>query len=847
MVAATPRHIGVTLLSMVLLALPLYQVNAVAETDSPKLVFNSDGCSATLSIATPPITLQEYYRPLDELAGSAVDVFAWCPNMGDDTFSYMTNVAEVFGTGITQSEWDSNAPRMKTQYDNIMALHSSGYDPPTILSTHAHSLNMDFWPTLRMNDYHENSSIYSSKRSMYKRAHPELLLPNTWEFNYAKSEVRQHKLAILEELCTNYDVDGIELDFQRGYQYFTNSEVSTGITLMNDFMQQVRTQTQQIAQTKGHDITLAIRVPQSFEQCLAKGFDVEQWISQDMVDVVTPMYEGYYLDMNADVSAFVEAAQGTNVKVLGGLEARIDEYGSQSNDKYYAAALGYQQEGAAGTYLFNFDCCRRAGVSNNYTTEEVELFKNLGSKSDYNNTDKHYFITRDPNDKTPEQGGIMLLPADLDGPGDNYTIAFTVGDDVAASSFIGSQMQITLSDYNVAEDQINVSLNGAPITWQSTESVTGGTLFTFNNPPAAKGENSLVVSLSSQSASSADVGIEKVELFIDYPAGLYYDPTIYNDAVAYWPFEETSGTTVYDASSTTAINLDFQGNLNRVPGAVGNAIQADDEGGHNFLTTNGDEQALDLSTAEEFTVASWVNIPDFTAIASKMESSGNYRGWWFAALQNGVTFTLRSQNIEGSRLQVKTTEPLPSSEWAHIAVTFSYDSGDALRGVRFYLNGELVDAYLDTTWEDLTGETDNNCSFNVFGRNDAGFPQNSNAIVDELAIWKRALSPLEIANIYMGIFVPGDANRDGIVDEDDAAILATNWLESTDRGWWCGDFNGDGFVDDIDATIMAANWLKSMSLPGSATVPEPGVWIMLITATLFLILSCSKLCRKIIQ
>ena len=74
--------------------------------------------------------------------------------------------------------------------------------------------------------------------------------------------------------------------------------------------------------------------------------------------------------------------------------------------------------------------------------------------------------------------------------------------------------------------------------------------------------------------------------------------------------------------------------------------------------------------------------------------------------------------------------------------------------------------------------------------------------------------------------LPGDANGDGIVDDDDASILASNWL-GTNKTWTEGDFNGDGIVNDDDATLLATNW-QTTTPPES--VPEPGVWALLIAA-----------------
>ena len=73
--------------------------------------------------------------------------------------------------------------------------------------------------------------------------------------------------------------------------------------------------------------------------------------------------------------------------------------------------------------------------------------------------------------------------------------------------------------------------------------------------------------------------------------------------------------------------------------------------------------------------------------------------------------------------------------------------------------------------------------------------------------------------------LPGDANRDGFINEDDAAILATNWQILSGAIWDMGDFNGDNAVNDVDATILAANW--QVGVPAEAAVPEPGTLTML--------------------
>ncbi len=73
-----------------------------------------------------------------------------------------------------------------------------------------------------------------------------------------------------------------------------------------------------------------------------------------------------------------------------------------------------------------------------------------------------------------------------------------------------------------------------------------------------------------------------------------------------------------------------------------------------------------------------------------------------------------------------------------------------------------------------------------------------------------------------GVQLPGDVNFDGIVNGQDIALMASNWLHTGSGS--AGDANHDGLVNGQDMALAASNWLQSRAASGGGTalsVPEP--------------------------
>jgi len=79
----------------------------------------------------------------------------------------------------------------------------------------------------------------------------------------------------------------------------------------------------------------------------------------------------------------------------------------------------------------------------------------------------------------------------------------------------------------------------------------------------------------------------------------------------------------------------------------------------------------------------------------------------------------------------------------------------------------------------------------------------------------------------VGPELPGDANDNGFVDDDDLAILLSNWEQDpgTITTWALGDFTADTDVDDDDLAVLLGNWTGPG--PAGAAVPEPATMALL--------------------
>jgi len=192
---------------------------------------------------------------------------------------------------------------------------------------------------------------------------------------------------------------------------------------------------------------------------------------------------------------------------------------------------------------------------------------------------------------------------------------------------------------------------------------------------------------------------------------------------------------------------------------------------------------------------------------------------WGAGVYGGLTIDDRGRMHAVLQIADDTNEPnmfgTPSSELVWLE---SLDGGTSWTS-RLLTDFDPVTPRWLPSIERPTGHNPVNVPGLIYTSGEKG--DGLHDILEDDVFWV-ALSPM----------IPGDATRDGMVNEDDARRLAANW-GSTSATWDMGDFDEDGTVGPADAAILAGNWSSSAG-GAEASVPEPAVGLLWSVAVMLL-------------
>jgi hypothetical protein len=361
-----------------------------AAADRPRtLICNNDG-NEPIYYMTEPTAANLLALRTTPLEGSGVRSIFYCPISSPfGVFSHHTRVGDRFET--REGRYANNQTR---------GLFEAGIDPLAEVVGWCRKHDVECFWSMRMNDTHDsNGEDYAPlilATSSLKRDHPDWLLgaperkprhANWSAVDYGRPEIRDLAFRYVEEVCTRYDVDGIELDFFRHAAFFAapargEQALPEDLAAMTGLLRRIRRMADEVGGRRGRPILVAVRVPDSVEYARAIGLDLEAWLGDGLVDLLVTTS---YIQLNPwEYSVALGRRHG--VKVYPSLdECRIADPEARRErrtvEAYRARAAAAWAAGVDGIYLFN------------YFDMQSPLWNELGDRRKLLTLDKDYFAS----------------------------------------------------------------------------------------------------------------------------------------------------------------------------------------------------------------------------------------------------------------------------------------------------------------------------------------------------------------------------------------------------------------------------------------------------------------------
>lgn len=354
-----------------------------------RLIVNYDGSEPVMNITRPSGQDLLDVR-ISPLANTQVDALFYCTrSSGFGMFTHFTKVGEVYTT--TEGRYENN---------QMQAFLDLGIDPFQVIVDFCKKNEMEIFWSMRMNDNHDGTSAFYAplifRANKWKNAHPELLMGTpkkrpkigAWSaVDYGQPEVRDLAFRFFEEVCQNYDIDGVELDFFRHPVFFkSNSQGKKANDVdraaMTDLVRRIRKMADEEGMKRGRPILVAVRAPDSVKFAQHIGLDIEEWMSEGLLDIYIPA--GSFRLNDWDYS--VNLGHKYGIKVYPSLDdSRVTD---PTAKKMRMTDLAYRGRAANawaaepdGIYLYN------------YHDPDYSLCHELGDPKQVAALDKDYFGT----------------------------------------------------------------------------------------------------------------------------------------------------------------------------------------------------------------------------------------------------------------------------------------------------------------------------------------------------------------------------------------------------------------------------------------------------------------------
>lgn len=401
---------------------PSSAADSAAPGKAPFRLLYSNDLTNTLSCISPFHKPREPFRKemleatVDEVAGTGVDAHLLQPGLG------------------TVPMWQSRVQPLEEHAAWLMETYGQKLDQYTQAVVNGTDLIQVFldrcrmygqapFISIRMNDAHHKENVGKKKGdkssgslsmsiNRFYHDHPEYrLVPGSLSgkdvvLNWAVPEVRAQKFALLQELCVNYDLDGLELDFLRFYGYFRPEETTREqrAAIMTDFVKDVRALLER-TKREGRHRWLSVRVPCYTDSYELLGIDLAAMTAAG-VDIVNASSHYFTTQQHQLANIRKQASSATlyfelchaiwkGAKVTEGYD--VFPYRRATKEHLHTAAHLAYARGADGISLFNYAYYRENGTGEGrgvFGEPPFDALKGLRDPSTLAKEPQHWFLAQ---------------------------------------------------------------------------------------------------------------------------------------------------------------------------------------------------------------------------------------------------------------------------------------------------------------------------------------------------------------------------------------------------------------------------------------------------------------------
>lgn len=458
----------VALLLLCVLSLSTSTLAQYGAEEAKEVFFYSDGRHSSVYLYEPPMSVRQYVEPIDELLDLGIDTISYA--VGDcSVLLYDTKAGERWSHNIDLVDhivWYRAGRNAKSFIDR-------GMDPLQVVCEHAQRRGFKFLPHLLLNMLHTPPNRVTNNRvATFTTEHPEWQVGPEPDFpaaahdspnrlSFAVPEVRANRLAVINELVSNYPSDGIELNFIDYAPFIARKEVPDHTETLTNWMRKIRFVANVAADTQKRPKRIVARIAGTLTGNKALGMDLERWIREGLVDTVIamPVTHGYEAG-TSQLREVVKATEGTKVKVLAGMSADHQA----TREMNYAAAANAYAAGVQGVLFATYYPDERRYP---YTDEATGSIRFMGYPDIIAHKDKRFRVGANPKADLPPKYGIpWQLPVALKEGESTPEIVVEVADDVAAKAAAGELWRCELRvmvEHMVYTDEIRLWWNGEEI------------------------------------------------------------------------------------------------------------------------------------------------------------------------------------------------------------------------------------------------------------------------------------------------------------------------------------------------------------------------------------------------